>query len=120
MRDFKLEWAKITSDSWILQTISGYKLEITGKPWQTFVPQPIQFNKREQEQINNEVIKFQDKNIIEEVTGNEKDQFYSNIFTRPKKDGSIRVILNLKKFNELYVEKIHFKMETLKTAVTSI
>ena len=54
------------------------------------------------------------------MTGNEKDLFYSNIFTRPKKDGSIRVILNLIKNNELNVEKIHFKMETLKTAVTSI
>ena len=38
------------------------------------------------------------------------------MFTRPKKDGSHRLILNLKKLNE-YVTYHHFKMESLQSAV---
>ena len=37
-----------------------------------------------------------------------------------KKEGKIRVILNLKQFNENYVEHIHFEMETLKSAVNAM
>ena len=42
--------------------------------------------------------------------------FISNIFTRPKKDGTKRMILNLKKFNE-NIEYKHFKMESLNCAI---
>ena len=38
----------------------------------------------------------------------------STIFLRPKNDGSFRMILNLKQFNES-VEYHHFKMDTLET-----
>ena len=46
-------------------------------------------------------------------------EFLSNIFVRLKSDGGIRVILNLKHFNQQYVDKIHFKMESLKSAVNA-
>ena len=39
------------------------------------------------------------KYIIVKSQKNE-DEFVSNIFTRPKKDGGIRVILNLKQFQK--------------------
>ena len=46
-------------------------------------------------------------------------EFISPIFIRPKKDNRVRVILNLKKFN-VNVENFHFKMETLKHALTLV
>ena len=44
------------------------------------------------------------------------DLFLSNIFLEHKHDGGHRLILNLKCLSE-FVEKHHFKMETLKTAL---
>ena len=44
------------------------------------------------------------------------DEFLSNIFVRPKSDGGIRVILKLNPFNQHYVYKIHFEMESLKNS----
>lgn len=47
------------------------------------------------------------------------DQFVSPIFTVPKKDGSSRLILNLKSLNR-YVETPHFKLENIKAATVLI
>ena len=113
------EWKNITSDNWIHQTVSGYKLEMSCKPWQPFIPCSMKFSQTDQELIDAEIKVFKTKGITEEVTGYDDDEFYSNIFTRLKKDGTVRVILNLKRFNDC-MEKIHFKMETLKAAITNI
>lgn len=49
----------------------------------------------------------------------DEDEFISNIFIRPKKNGKQRVILNLKRLNNC-LEYHHFKMDTLKTAISLI
>ena len=49
----------------------------------------------------------------------ENDQYVSPIFTRPKENGSLRIILNLKKLYES-VEYYHFKMETFHSVLPSI
>lgn len=56
-----------------------------------------------------------DRKIISEVKP-VKGQYLSNIFPRMKKDGSVRIILNLKRLN-LDIENHHFKMETLYNAI---
>ena len=73
------------------------------------------FTDAEQSIIDNEVEKFLQKGIIR-LSSFEEGQVISPIFTRPKKDGSHRVIFNLKKLNE-YVSYHHFKMDTLETAI---
>ena len=50
------------------------------------------------------------------VSQHEPGEFISPIFFLTKKDGSHRMILNLKKFNE-YVQYHHFKMDTLEVAI---
>ena len=45
-------------------------------------------------------------------TGHQEGEFISGVFTREQKDGSRRMILNLKKLNK-FVQYNHFKMETI-------
>ena len=45
-----------------------------------------------------------------------QESSYQTSFCRPKKDGSVRIILNLKKLNES-MDYQHFKMETLNHAL---
>ena len=82
----------------------------------TSVTRPFcSFTEIEQTIIDNEVEKFLLKGIIR-LSSHEDGQVISPIFTRPKKDGSHRVIFNLKKLNES-VTYHHFKMDTLETAI---
>ena len=109
------KWEKLTSDGWLLDIVMGYKLELNKIPEQRFIPQPIKFCDREIDIINQELQKFLHKGVVEECVY-EKEQYVSNIFIRPKRDGSHRVILNLKTLNK-DMDKVHFKMESLKSAM---
>ena len=58
------------------------------------------------------------KGVIEESTRCTWD-FLSRVFTRPKKDGTRRMILNLSELTE-YVVYQHVKMESLQDVLTII
>ena len=66
------------------------------------------------------MLKFSDceKGVLEETT-HCKGEFISPIFTRRKKDGSYRLILNLKEFNE-NVEYHHFKMDSIQSVINMV
>ena len=70
-------------------------------------------NKVEFEAAKIEVDKLLKTNAIVE-SHREQNDFVSNVFLCPKKDGGYRMILNLKNFNT-YAEKVKFKMETLQS-----
>ena len=90
------------------------------QPVQISEPKPLKFSYEEQVLINLEIDRFLKCKIIEPVSEIEPHEFVSNFFFRPKKDGKIRIILNLKTFNSEYLEKQHFKMETLQSAVNAM
>ena len=70
--------------------------------------------------IDREIDRFLHCKIIEKVNDSIEGEYISNIFFRPKKDGRIRIILNLKSLNKNYIEKVHFKMETLQSAINAM
>ena len=115
---FKENWKKLTSDKWIIQTITGYKLDLDSIPNQTSIPKPLSFSDSDQKLINAEIERFLEANIIEKIFSEDENEFISNIFFRPKKDGRIRIILNLKTFNESHMDKCHFILESLQSAIS--
>lgn len=78
-------------------------------PLQTVMPNQIKFNKEESDLISKEVETLLDKGAIERVY-DLKGAYFSSIFIVPKKDGSLRPIINLRNLNE-YIEYHHFKQE---------
>ena len=111
------EWRKITSDQWVLNAVRGLDIPFLEQPYQTAIPRPIRFKFGDQIKIDVEILKLLGRNVIEIVPISQaRKGFISNIFIRPKKDGSVRLILNLKKLNE-HIDNCHFKMETLKSAI---
>ena len=110
------EWQNLTSDPTILQVVKGVKIEFC--PGQTPVQanvRPSKFNCTQQGIVANEIQNLLKKGVIKRSM-HEQGEFISPIFLRAKPDGTHRVILNLKEFNQ-FVEYHHFKMDTLETAV---
>ena len=108
-------WQSITYNPFIISLATGAPIEFEATPIQNISPRPFNFNSREWEKINMEVKVMLKKGIIEKVDDSE-DVFVSNIFTRNKSDGTLRVILDLSNLNE-YVEYKHFKMESIQQAL---
>jgi hypothetical protein len=115
IQQFLQNWMKITSDPWIIKQIQGYKLEFSGVPQQSHVPRHVPFSREEKLHIDQEIDRFLNMGIIEKAS-DPMHGYISNIFTRPKKSGGYRIILNLKPLNN-DIEHIHFKMDTLKSAI---
>ena len=118
VKEFYSNWTKITSDYWILNTVCGYSIEFDSVPQQNRALPSLNFSKQEKQLVDIEIEKLLVKNVISEVQ-HVPGEFISNIFLRPKKDGTHRVIFNVKDLNS-YIEYHHFKMDTLRTALQLI
>ena len=110
-------WAEITSDPFILDAVTHCHIEFDVLPGSEInkTKPYFTFNKSEHLIIDAEIQKFLQKGIIK-LSASEPGEVISPIFITPKKDGSSRVIFNLKGLNE-FVSYHHFKMDTLDTAI---
>lgn len=104
-------WKNLTNDKFILDAIQGYELEFVSNPVQRQLPRELIVSVCEQEAIDNELLSLLRKGVIQKC-GHEPGEFISHIFARPKPNGSLRVILNLKELNQ-FLKYEHFKMEHL-------
>lgn len=107
-------WKTITSDDWILDSIQGIEIAFSEEPVGSSHRQ-ITFSESEKELLSSELQNLQKKGVIKEVN-HEPGEYLSTVFLRPKRDGTHRLILNLKFLNKS-VDKIHFKMDSLKSAI---
>lgn len=96
---------------YILDCVSGYKLEFVEAPMQANEPRQLKFSQVESNAISSEITRLLAIGAIKPCVREEGD-FVSNIFSRPKPNGKIRVILNLKTLN-MFLKYEHFKMEHL-------
>lgn len=115
---FANKWEQLTSDHEILETVNGIQICFNSEPMQTTSLYRAHFNQNDNAAIKSETESLLKKGVIEEVE-HEEGEFISNIFLRKKKNGSYRMILNLKELN-LSVEYHHFKMDTFEKAIKMI
>lgn len=109
------QWRNLTSDPEILETVAGQSIEFTQTPVQIKPPFQPKWSQEEAEFIDSEIFSLLGKGVIQQ-SKHETGEFISSVFLRPKRDGSYRMILNLKSLNQ-YVVYHHFKMDTIWTAV---
>ena len=105
-------WSNITQDQEILAYVQGVAIDLTEVPAQSAVP-VSKFQPHEFYIVEEALSQLIEKGVIRKAPQIE-DKYVSKIFLRPKADGSQRLILNLKKFNESVVYK-HFKMDSIQT-----
>ena len=93
-------WKELTNDEFILDMVKGSKIPIDdlGESNQTSF-RKNDISKENMPKIESEIQKLLKTKVIEE-TETEEGEHISPIFVVPKPDGSVRLILNLKKFNE--------------------
>ena len=119
LKDFAHNWKKLTSDAFILDTVQHCHIEFKqGSSCDQHNVRVQKFNSTEQNIIDAEILRLCEKGVLEETT-HCKGEFISPIFTRRKKDGTYRLILNLKEFNE-NVEYHHFKMESIQSVINMV
>ena len=117
--NYSKNWRLITKDKEVLEIVnSGLKIETVVKPVQTHTKIEYKFSDENVEKINNQLKEMLNEEVIS-ISNKEKDEFYSPIFFRDKKDGTVRIILDLTQLN-LLVKDQHHKLETLKTALEII
>lgn len=115
----KAKWASLTSDSWVHQVLNGNLLELNEIPEHFPGPHSIGFSKKDEKALDKAVSQFLHHKIIEHCPESSKPSYYSAIFPRPKRDGSVRVIINLRELNQM-VDNHHFKMDTVRDVMLLI
>ena len=106
---FAQSWAKLTDDKWVLSLIKrGYKIPFRERP--LLYQDPVFFHQPLSQQLEEEVANLLKKRAVEEIIP-ECPGFYSRIFLVPKKNGKLRLIIDLSVLNR-FVHVQSFKMET--------
>ena len=104
------EWSALTLDAEVLQTVKGMHINITTSLPSTNSFQ-YSFNELETEFVRQEIQNLLGKRVIAS-TEHEPGELISPIFVRPKTDGGMKLILNLKSLNKSVPYK-KFKMDTI-------
>ena len=106
---FQNRWGEITEDSWVLSVVrKGYKIPFVNKPFLS--PTPFFLQQTESLALVKEVNKLLHKGAVEKIEP-EGPGFYSRIFLVPKKNGKLRLIIDLSRLNT-FLDIQSFRMET--------
>nr|CAH7737444.1 unnamed protein product [Callosobruchus chinensis] len=91
----------------------GFHRQVISSPVQRIAPIEPKRSQKESDAIDSSIENLPHEGILSLVSPC-KGQFISNVFIVPRSDGSSRLVLNLKSFNE-FVKTSHFKLGTHKT-----
>ena len=119
LKDFLSEWKKLTNDPFIIGMVQGASIPLDDLlDIQNLDLRNYKVPGNQHDAVQSEIAKLLDLGVIEK-SKLEKDQIVSPIFLVKKPDGSYRMILDLKDFNQ-NVSYEHFKMENLDTALLMV
>ena len=106
---FAQNWAKITDDKWVPSVIRKvYRIPFLERP--ILSPNPVFFQQPLSQKLEEKVTSLLSKGAVEEIIP-ECPGYYSRIFLVPKKNGKLRLIIDLSVLNH-FVYTQTFKMET--------
>ena len=108
----------MTSDPTILQTVKGEIIDFISDPPSNSVCPTNSISKDHITKIDQEISSLLKKKVIV-ASSHKPGEYISPIFSLPKKDSKVRLILNLKRLNE-HVRSFHFKMDSMHTAVSLV
>jgi len=111
LKHFLQNWEKITSDHTILKNIQGVELNFSSIPHQQGSPPNQNMSQEYTSLMTAQIQEMLEKGVIKPVS-NCKNQFISNLFLVPKKNGDQRPVINLRQLSQFLVYQ-HFKMEGL-------
>ena len=109
----KKQWAKLTTDRWVHQVLNGDIIVFKEYPDHFPGPHVIGFSHKEKIALDAAVESFKRQKVIEPCSTNSRHSYFSAIFPRTKRDGSVRVIINLQELNKC-IDNHHFKMDTIR------
>ena len=116
IKNFISTWQEITSDKTILSVVLGYKLEFYGlQPIQIGKIRPTVLNSEAEASSDQQIQNFLSRDILVE-SHHEFTEFISPVFLREKKNGTFRMILNLKELNR-FIAYHHFKMDNIESCI---
>ena len=112
------QWQNITSDQYILQIVAGDIIEFDGTPPTSSVYPNNHISNDSIASVKTEIDYLLAKRVLVPCE-HEINEFISPIFTVPKPDNQVRLILNLKSLNA-YVTYHHFKMDSIHTVISMV
>ena len=93
-----------------MRLVQGCEIKFKSRPIQSNPPHPFNMSKEEEILVDLEVQNLLAKGAIE-ICSPDPNQFISNIFTIPKKDGRRRPVVDMRELNQ-FAEYLPFKMVT--------
>ena len=120
LRGFLPAWEKITNDAFVLSVVrEGFYIDIVEPlPNGVLRSRSPTMSPLFQEHISAEIVSLLEKGAIEEVRDHPR-LCLSPVFVIPKRSGSLRMILNMKRIN-LHLDKTHFRMDHLASILPSL
>ena len=111
VKHYSQNWALISNDPWVIETVQGYHIDLLQVPFQHALPLLAVHSREHSALIDLEVNQMLEKAAIHTVHPHKKGQgFISALFLVPKKGGGQRPAVNLRPLNQ-YIPYKHFKME---------
>ena len=111
-------WKSFCRDRKVLRHVAGIRIPFTQEVTQKTPVREIHMKAGERKFVCQKLRDLKKSGCIEEIH-HPCEGWVSNIFLRPKKDGSYRLILNLKPLNK-YIEYKKFKMPSIRTVIHMI